>query len=686
MKKPTLLMLTPIIIPSLAISCTNGQSNSNKDISKIIINPAIPGNIPGTQDHSTPSDKDKQDKNDNSHTHTIRNNEVLKVKISYVDNDKVIKEVEYVKGEVLYPISLSEFTKEKHKLVGYYLDNKFTNKLPVNFHPTTDTKIFLKFEEIKNPVFTENDHKLVSLVNLSLKNQNVKIAKYNDIDYIDLDQFIELSKDVLVLNNDLEINDALYSGKVYRLKRSFKVEKTSNNFILQSIKQYISSNNENKNITKKSYIRFDYLKQEITVSGFDFFDSVKPYEPEGKLEFYEDSSNKFTEFKINLQKYKISMLNKNGKLYLPFVMLNQLILGESENQLYFNGDKVYIFEFNQVHVHNNNESKTKLLSNAKDEPIPLNYRDFQYNYLLFLLDTFYPINPEGNSSYNDFLKQYKNDILSDDNITHFKALNSIIYDLDDIHTKALLWGHQYVSNLEKQIEERENDELKERRKRFKQYERELLRIESRHNLDEATVRYTKDNQTAIIKIDILTRYTTEGLKKQLSEAKDKSVKNIVFDLTLNRGGSVQATWEILGYLTNQKFKYNKFYPLTKDKTITNIKSKVWQPEFNFKYFILNSPINYSAGNMFAAVAKNNNLAKIIGYKSAGGASEVRISVLPTGTIIRRSGNYTLCNLGFNTYELGVEPDIEFDKKNGEYDFEKLFDLEYIKQIINKSNN
>ncbi|WP_429984698.1 transposase, partial [Mycoplasmopsis bovis] len=31
--------------------------------------------------------------------------------------------------------------------------------------------------------------------------------------------------------------------------------------------------------------------------------SVKPYEPEGKLEFYDDSNNRFNEFKIDFQKY-----------------------------------------------------------------------------------------------------------------------------------------------------------------------------------------------------------------------------------------------------------------------------------------------------------------------------------------------------------------------------------------------
>ncbi len=67
-----------------------------------------------------------------------------------------------------------------------------------------------------------------------------------------------------------------------------------------------------------------------------------------------------------------------------------------------------------------------------------------------------------------------------------------------------------------------------------------MNLEIRHNLNERDVRYTPDKQTAIIKIDFFTRYLTDGIKKQLLETKSKGAKNIVFDLTLNRGGSVQA--------------------------------------------------------------------------------------------------------------------------------------------------
>ncbi|WHL54717.1 hypothetical protein HYE17_04900 [Mycoplasmopsis bovis] len=75
----------------------------------------------------------------------------------------------------------------------------------------------------------------------------------------------------------------------------------------------------------------------------------------------------------------------------------------------------------------------------------------------------------------------------------------------------------------------------------------------------------------------------------------------------------------------------------------------------------------------------------MGINQLGGGSEVRVSVLPTGTIIRRSGNYVLSDTDFKSYELGVEPDIEFEKKSNEYDLDKLFDLDYIQKIVNESN-
>ncbi len=45
--------------------------------------------------------------------------------------------------------------------------------------------------------------------------------------------------------------------------------------------------------------------------------------------------------------------------------------------------------------------------------------------------------------------------------------------------------------------------------------------------------------------------------------------------------------------------------------------------------------------------------------------------------------YTLTDNNWNSYELGVKPDIEFDKSKS-YNFKKLFDLNYIQNIVNKN--
>ncbi|ENY53788.1 Hypothetical protein, predicted lipoprotein [Metamycoplasma alkalescens 14918] len=607
------------------------------------------------------------------------NKQEQKFNISYYLNGKLQKVIKAKKGDKIIPVN---FTKPGFKFVGYFLDKEYTKKLNTDHVIDSNVDIFLKFElNIQKVNFIEKSYNLHSLPVINLTNNTVKLSEHNNIQYIDLEQFLSIAKDVLIIN-DKPIDDVLYNGKMYKLNRQLNSNYDGKIFTIESINKYDSKDQNEKSIINKSYIKFDYLNQIIKISGFDFFENVKPYEKEGKIEFYNPEKSNFSEIEIDLSNYNINMIEQKGKLYLPFVLLNQLLLGENENQLYFNNDKVYIFEFTQVHDNNSNETKKALLSNTKSRPISKKLKEFEYNYLNLLLDVFYPIKPKS-KTFAKFLETYKLGLLDDNDRMHFNTLNTLIKDLDDIHTKPLLWGNQYISNLDKEIENLSNSSSykhKERVKKFREIEKKLVKLEISKDLKESEIRYTKDKKTAIIKIDQISRYTTEGLNKQLTEAKAKGAVNIVFDLSLNRGGSVQATYEILGYLSDKNFKYNKYYPLTQDTKIIEIKSNVGKKDFN--YFILTSPITYSAGSLLAAVSKNNNLAKIIGYQSAGGVSEVKISVLPTGLILRRSGNYTLSDFNKNSYEWGVKPDFEFDKKNG-YEFEKLFNLDYIQEVVNQ---
>uniref|UniRef100_UPI003D2766BA S41 family peptidase n=1 Tax=Mycoplasmopsis bovis TaxID=28903 RepID=UPI003D2766BA len=93
-------------------------------------------------------------------------------------------------------------------------------------------------------------------------------------------------------------------------------------------------------------------------------------------------------------------------------------------------------------------------------------------------------------------------------------------------------------------------------------------------------------------------------------------------------------------------------------------------------------ITYSSGNLFAGIVKDNKIAKIIGFKAAGGASYLKMSVLPTGNIIVLSSNNFFANKKFDSYENGVTTDIEFPKNNdGSNNYEKLFDASFIQNIV-----
>nr|WP_307923919.1 S41 family peptidase [Mycoplasmopsis bovis] len=71
-----------------------------------------------------------------------------------------------------------------------------------------------------------------------------------------------------------------------------------------------------------------------------------------------------------------------------------------------------------------------------------------------------------------------------------------------------------------------------------------------------------------------------------------------------------------------------------EKKIELIQSKY--PKYDFNYYVLTSPYAFSAGNIFPQMVKDNNVGKVIGYKTFGGASAISYAILPTGDIIQLS--------------------------------------------------
>ncbi|WFQ95307.1 S41 family peptidase [Mycoplasma feriruminatoris] len=651
MKKAAIFLIPTLSL--LLVGCNPNRTTTNKNKSNITANDHI-------NDKNNSNTTNKSDPNSN---------------ITNVIYPKITKDQNQAENN----INKSDTSKkplDNNKKPGFsnLLNDDINDK---NNKSNIETKPKITTEQNNKFQVLNTSYKLSSLISSkSLSNNTIKLTNYQDIDYIDLDQFFDLLKDILDINE--KPLDITYNNNSYKLTKKLIKQANKNIIIIKLVNNYESNNKTKaKNFKLEEFISFDYFNQKVTISSVNFYNLINPYFDEDKLQYHISKKLESKPLVIDLNKYNIFIFNKNDNFYLPLIVLNQIFLAESERQLYFNQKEVFLFESYDVYDYHSNNTKTKLKSNKLNDQISSNLKEFQYNYLWFLLDNFYPIKLEKNQSYKTYLDKYKTNLLKD-NLEHFKTTNLIIRDLNDIHTKVLLQSPIYDLKTSDSDLLVDDSNRTDRVAKFREYERELIKLSD--NLDEKDVRYTNDKKTAIIKIDIFTRDTITGVKKQLEEIKNKNeVQNVVFDLTLNRGGSVPATYIILGFLTDQIFKYHKLYPNTNDKEILDIKSKIGK--YNFKYYILNSPINYSAGNTFASISKTNKLAKIIGYQSAGGASEVRVSILPNGMIIRKSSLYTLTDDKWNSYEFGAKPDIEFDKTKG-YDFKKLFDLNYIQTIIN----
>jgi C-terminal processing protease CtpA/Prc len=140
-----------------------------------------------------------------------------------------------------------------------------------------------------------------------------------------------------------------------------------------------------------------------------------------------------------------------------------------------------------------------------------------------------------------------------------------------------------------------------------------------------------------------------------------TVESIVIDLTCNTGGVIASMQHILGFLTDEPISYfekdaiggreTKFV-----KTSDNVAIDV-------DWYILSSPISYSASNWMMSVAQEMNIATIIGQDSEGGSCYSQPIFTMDGSGIFISSVLMLSDSRFITTEYGITVDILMDDFN-----------------------
>ncbi|WP_412031560.1 S41 family peptidase [Metamycoplasma buccale] len=404
---------------------------------------------------------------------------------------------------------------------------------------------------------------------------------------------------------------------------------------------------------------------------------------------------------FNLEKYGLDILNYRDKLLIPLPVFNTLFCSQNYYNLYFNGENLYGAYFDlDDRTPNINKIKSGGFENKLQSLVD---RKNTLGHLLWTLDHFYGLKDhKGISKFSDYLSdEDKNKILSTNPNSNNEAYAKLFYNkLNDLHTWMSMLSFYNDANTKV-------SSLNTMSSNSEQYRKILSKL-----IDLRKRRFYYGNvppvrfvgNTAIISFDEFKtgtknelaepdayKYDTyELMKYAMKEIKEYSmrntpIKNIVVDLSLNGGGNVAAMYRALGFLTKkpiEDYDYN-----TLSKTISERKFRVdtdgngrynnldGYPEY--KWNVLVGKNTFSAANLFTAIAKYTNLARIIGQQSGGGECSVMPNVMADGTSYVISSNNASRILNGNDHYQSIESGIDPHKwmsYDDFYDDNKIWEL------------
>lgn len=231
----------------------------------------------------------------------------------------------------------------------------------------------------------------------------------------------------------------------------------------------------------------------------------------------------------------------------------------------------------------------------------------------------------------------------------------ILKKIDDVemNDKDSSFVADYIKNGDKEsfiiIVERDGQEL------TLNLERELVYIDS--------VNSKVDNNVGYIQIETFSNTTVEQVKKAL-DGFDKNVKSLIIDLRNNTGGILDSAYD-----TSDLFieKDKNIYCLkNRDEEIVEFKAKEGIYRKFDKIIVLINENSASASEILTLALKESAGAKVIGKKSYGKGTVQETSILSSGAMVKYTTSYWLSPNGNTINQVGIEPDIEIDGEEEQY--------------------
>jgi hypothetical protein len=405
---------------------------------------------------------------------------------------------------------------------------------------------------------------------------------------------------------------------------------------------------------------------------------------------------------FDLKSHSLPMLYDDGKGYLPAKIFADIFLQPFFIDFYYQDGAAYFTD--------NNNLKSAFGEQIYKEQTDFRERSaalsaFTYNELVFNLDYFYGLKPEHNiTSFDEFLtlQGYKEDLLKGDPIASGNALCKLLYrDLADHHSN-IYEPSPYAYKNAKDTGWSEMSKGTPSSSYFQIYSQMKLYSAARASaFPEGVPSYQEIGDTAYVtfdsfdNMDTIDHYGTAGLgtKDSIDAAgiiqyahsqimRDSTpIKNVVVDLSLNRGGSVDTGVYLTGWMLgdgvqNVLSRLDGSLSETFYKTDINLDHAFDEKDVlaNKRLFCITSPFSFSCANSTSAFLHDSEMVTMLGRKSAGGACIVRDFLLADGTamILSDYDLYVHIKNGVPaSVDDGVTPDVEITAPEDFYDRAKL---------------
>ena len=487
------------------------------------------------------------------------------------------------------------------------------------------------------------------------------------------------------------------NGHKYELIKKMEVEETKTKTIVKLIVEINKVKPESPDIANEEYtFIYEHTAQRFVIADALFLEEAFSYNEEWNQPEPAYTNLKRTKFNLTnarpltyeRNRYKIGSFQKqDDEILLPLAILSLILNSETnERATYYTGSLIYTNSLVGVGAVGHAEKDENVYVHSNKTEIPKTVTAFWWKTMAFFFNTIY-----GNIPYrkvaNDALGKFANKLLSEKSEDVYLGIREVFKALKDLHTAE-----------DKNVSLYANDEDPISSDFFNKF---FDLLDAKQKIAKKKL-YTvsQDGKTAVIN---LTGFdvddedeegkpilgTVKQYIKAVKEIKQKypTVENIVINMAANEGGVVAAAVDLAALIAGpgKSITYSEYHPITGQRRTSTIETKYTEQQVpRFKnYFVQTSGSTFSSGSMFTGIFRDNNLGKVIGFKTQGGASATTPVHLPSGMLAYYSSNnvYVTENKDIRTAhseaELGIQPDFKYQINDNKQNAKKLFDATWV---------